>query len=317
MEFIDLSDTFEKQNGDHFLWVEKYRPSKLTEYVGNKDLTAVFENFIKTKDIPHLLLYGTAGTGKTSLAKLVAKEINCDVMYVNASDNTGVDFIREKIKPFISSVGFKSLKVVILDECDYLSYSSQASLRNMMETYSKTSRFILTCNYPEKVLDAIISRCQKFKIEPLSKKEVALYLSNVLKNENISFKLEDVGYIVNNCYPDIRKTINYAQQSVIDNKLNVIKQNSALTDINMKIVEILKSKQSTAFNDIRQIVADENVKHFDDVYKYLFDHVEDYSKNQQTLAILIIAEYMYQSAMVINKEITFMACISKLLKEIK
>ena len=143
----------------HSLWVEKYRPTDLSTYVGNEHLKEKVKVYLESEDVPHLLLFGKAGTGKTTLAKIVVNNIDCDYMYINASDENKVDDVRNKIKTFASSVGFKSLKVIILDECDYLTPNAQAALRNLMETFSKLCRFILTCNYVERIIDPIQPRC--------------------------------------------------------------------------------------------------------------------------------------------------------------
>ena len=169
------------QNKQHTLWVERYRPVSLENYIGNEHLKTKVSKYISTGDIPHLLLHGKAGTGKTTLAKLLVSNVDCDQMYVNASDENNVETVRNKIKMFASSVGFKDLKVIILDECDFLTPNAQAALRNLMETFSKHCRFILTCNYVERIIDPIQSRCQSFQIIPPSKKEVAIHISKILK----------------------------------------------------------------------------------------------------------------------------------------
>ena len=205
---------------------------------------------------------------------------------------------------------------VLLDR-ESLILKAQAALRNMMETYSLTTRFILTCNYVEKIIPALVSRCQTYKIEPLSKKEVAVHLKNILDKETVQYTPEDLGYIVNTYYPDIRKILNYSQQSVINGKVKISELNSTNVDVKNKIVELLKIRSSTAFNDIRQLIADSDIKHYEEIYEVLFDKVDEYSNGKQTLVILTLAEYIYQSAMVVNREITFMACIAKLLKDLK
>ena len=167
----------------HSLWVEKYRPKDLSTYVGNEHLKEKVKVYLESEDVPHLLLFGKAGTGKTTLAKIVVNNIDCDYMYINASDENKVDDVRNKIKTFASSVGFKSLKVIILDECDYLTPNAQAALRNLMETFSKHCRFILTCNYVERIIDPIQSRCQSYKVVPPSKKDVAQHLVDILDKE--------------------------------------------------------------------------------------------------------------------------------------
>ena len=162
--------------GLHTLWVEKYRPQNLDKYIGNEHLIEKAKVWIESGDIPHLLLYGKAGTGKTTLAKMLTNSIDCDYLYINASDERKLEMVREKVKSFASTIGFKDMKVIILDEADYITPTSQAALRNVMETFSKHCRFILTCNFVERIIDPIQSRCQSFQIIPPSKKEVAIHL---------------------------------------------------------------------------------------------------------------------------------------------
>ena len=183
---------YQEENINHSLWVEKYRPIKLEDYVGNEHLKTKVEAYIEKNDIPHLLLYGKAGTGKTTLAKLIVKSIDCDYMIINASDERNVDTIRDKVRGFASSMGFKKWKVVVLDEVDYMSYLAQPMLRNIMETFSAHCRFILTCNYVEKVIEPIQSRCQTFQIIPPTKKDVAVQMSKILKAEDIEFDPKDL-----------------------------------------------------------------------------------------------------------------------------
>jgi DNA polymerase III delta prime subunit len=171
---------------DNSLWVESYRPTKLVDYVGNEHLKSKVEGYLESGDVPHLLLYGRAGTGKTTLAKLIVKSVDCDYMVINASDENNVETVRTKVKNFASSMGFKKYKIIILDEFDYMSQNAQAILRNLMETFSQHCRFILTCNYVEKVIEPIQSRCQTFQIVPPTKKDVAVQISKILKAESVS-----------------------------------------------------------------------------------------------------------------------------------
>jgi replication factor C small subunit len=301
------------------LWVEKYRPDKLDGYIGNDQLKQTVSSFITRNDIPHLLFYGTAGTGKTTLAKLITKNVECDVLYINASDENSVDTVRSKIKGFASTTGFTSLKVIILDESDFLSQEAQAALRNLMETFSLTTRFILTCNYQEKIIPALISRCQTYQINPISKKEVAIHLKSIFEKESVKFSMEDLGYIVNTYYPDIRKILNFSQQSVLDGTIKINTYDAVGTDLKNKIISSLSNSNniSTTFNEIRQIVADNDIRSFDEYYSLLYERCSDYSKGKDVPVIITIAEYVHQSSLVVDKEITFMACIAAVLKSIK
>ena len=212
---MDFVEENRKPKKDHSLWVERYRPQTMDKYIGNDAVKETFAQFIKKGDVPHILLFGPAGTGKTSLAKLLTKNINCDVMYVNASDENRIDDVRIKLKNYACSVGFKPLKIIILDESDRFTPDAQQALRNMMESYSSHTRFILTCNYVEKIIPALYSRTQAFEIKPVSKKDVAIRLVEILQNEGVSFTQDDIVFIVNTYYPDIRKVINFAT-TIID-----------------------------------------------------------------------------------------------------
>lgn len=306
------------QKSDHSLWAEKYRPDTIDNYICDDQLRNIVNDFISRKDIPHLLFHGSAGTGKTTLAKILTKNIPCDVMYVNASDNTGVDFVRDKIKPFASSMGFHDLKVVILDEADYMSTNSQASLRNLMETYSKNTRFILTCNYVEKIIAPLISRSQVFRLEPPAMKDVAVYVKNILDKENIKYSMPDIASVIKDLYPDVRKVVNFLQQSSTSGTLKLVATQSANVDLKNKIILSLKNCKNNpkAFNEIRQIVNDSGIKMFEELYTELYDRAEEFAPGKEINVIIEVSESIYQSAMVVDKEITFMACIAKLIKVI-
>tara|TARA_R100000152_G_C6736361_1_gene160521 strand:- start:99 stop:1007 length:909 start_codon:yes stop_codon:yes gene_type:complete len=299
---------------ENTLWVEKYRPDTLEGYVGNDTLKSKIEIYLQNGDVPHLLLYGKAGTGKTTLAKIVTKNIDCDYLYINASDENNVDTVRTKIRDFASSVGFRKYKVIILDESDYLTPNAQAALRNLMETFSKSTRFILTCNYVEKIIDPIQSRCQVFGITPPSRKEVAVRLGNICSKENVELNTDALVQIVNSTYPDIRRSINALQRQVVSGKIVIDKQSMLESNYMIKILEELKGNKS--FNAIRNIIAKSQVKSFEDLYRFLYDNIDDFAPNSIAKIILIISDAQYQDAFVVDKEINVMAMFSKIIGEI-
>ena len=299
----------------HSLWVEKYRPMDLSTYVGNEHLKEKVKVYLESEDVPHLLLFGKAGTGKTTLAKIVVNNIDCDYMYINASDENKVDDVRNKIKTFASSVGFKSLKVIILDECDYLTPNAQAALRNLMETFSKHCRFILTCNYVERIIDPIQSRCQSYKVVPPSKKEVAQQMVNILKEENCQFELDDIALIVNAGYPDIRRVINSAQRQIVDGKLKIDTTSVIQNNYKLQLLEMLSS--NAKLNDIRKLIADNSISDYSEIYRLLYDEVDNYGKGRQAECIMNIAEAEYQDVHVVDNEINFMSLIIRLTRILK
>jgi replication factor C small subunit len=299
----------------HSLWVEKYRPKDLSTYIGNEHLKSKVGVYLESEDVPHLLLYGRAGTGKTTLAKIITNNIDCDMMYINASDENKVDDVRNKIKTFASSVGFKSLKVIILDECDYLTPNAQAALRNLMETFSRHCRFILTCNYVERIIDPIQSRCQSFKVIPPKRVDVARHLVHILEQENIEYELDDIRLITDASYPDIRRVINSAQRQVVDGKLKI--DTSSIIQNNYKLQLIEHLSNSSKLNDVRQLIADNSITDYSELYRLLYDEVEVYGKGKEAECILNIAEAQYQDVSVVDKEINFMSLIIRLLRILK
>ena len=294
----------------HSLWVEKYRPTDLSTYIGNEHLKSKVKVYLESGDVPHLLLYGRAGTGKTTLGKIVVNNIDCDSLYINASDENSVDAVRFKIRSFASSVGFKDMKIIILDEADYLTPNAQAALRNLMETFSKHCRFILTCNYVERIIDPIQSRCQSFKIVPPSRKEVAQQMVKILDTEGCEYKLNDVALIVNAGYPDIRRVINSAQRQVVDGKLKIDVLSVIQSDYKIQLLEMLSN--NAKFNDIRKLIADNSVSDYSELYRLLYDEVETYSNGKEAECILAIAQGQYQDVNVVDKEINFMSTILKI-----
>ena len=302
----------------HTLFVEKYRPSTLDNYIGNQHLKSKVKHYLESGDLPHLLLYGKAGTGKTTLAKLLVKNIDCDYLYINASDENNVETVRTKVKDFASTIGFKDMKVIILDECDYITPNAQAALRNLMETFSKHCRFILTCNYVERIIDPIQSRCQSFQIIPPSKNEVAKHLHNIMVSENIIDKVEDIKILVESGYPDIRRVINSAQRNVVNGQLKLDTTSIIQNDYKLKLLKILETQnKKNAFVQIRQLLADNKITDFADLFRLLYDEVDGYGKGHVAECILIIARYELSDSQVVDKEINAMAMLIELLGVIK
>lgn len=298
-------------NKKHTLFTEKYRPDTLEGYIGNEDFKTSLQQWISTNDVPHLLLCGGAGTGKTTAAKLIVNNINCDYVYINCSDENGIDTIRDKVKSFASAATFKPQKVVIMDEADFLTINAQAALRNVIETFSLTTRFIFTCNYVERIIDPIQSRTVVFELTPPSMKEVAMKCLQILDKEGIKYQKPDVANIVKQTYPDIRKSLNLLQSSI---KEGILEPSRILTNFNKtadQIIELLKSHNIKNFTTIRQIVMDSNIRDYNELYRILFERSDEFTDS--AMATLIIADYQYKSLMAPDKEITFCACISKLL----
>jgi replication factor C small subunit len=300
---------------DNTIWTERYRPDTLEGYVGNDTVRAKLTQYIQTQDIPHLLFYGTAGTGKTTAAKLLIKNIDCDCMFINASDERGIDTMRDKVKGFASTVGFKPLKIIVLDEMDAVTPDGQRALRNMMEAYSATTRFILTANYLERIIDPLVSRTQVYKLTPPSKKDVAKKLADILKNENVEYDTKTVVQIVNAYYPDIRKCVNTAQLQTRNGKLQISIDELIGQDIKLKIVDILTNNlpMKDKVAEIRKIVADEQIQDFTELYRILFEHVEHYAPNKISQAIIAIGDGCRWDSQVVDKEINFATVLHTIL----
>lgn len=299
----------------HSIWVERFRSKSLDSYVGNDELKTRIEEFIKKNDIPHLLLYGPTGTGKTTLAKLIVNNINCDYIYINASDENGIDMVREKIKGFAITATFQPLKVVILDEADFITQPGQAALRNLIEEYSLTTRFILTCNYIEKIIEPLQSRCEKHALVAPPKSEIAKHIcTNILDVEGITYDIKDVAQVIKEYYPDIRSVINNLQRNI---KNTVLEINTTNYNWIKNIVDLLKKPTSKTWYEIRQIIADNNVDDYQVAIRYLFDNIKEYAKNNEAQITIYLDEYQWRANSVPDKEINFSALISRILETIK
>ena len=299
-------------NTEHSLLVEKYRPNKLENYVGNENIKKSISKYLDQNDIQNLIFYGPAGTGKTTLAKLITKNLDCDSLYINASDERGIETIRDKVSGFASVASFKPLKVVILDEADFLTIQAQASLRNIIETFSRTTRFILTCNYVERIIDPLQSRCHVLKIVPPSKKEVAVHLSWILDEEKIVYEVNDLGSIVNQYYPDLRKCINTIQLNSKDSYLTLDKSVLVSSNYIYKVIDELK-KDKPNFKNIRQTIANANVDDFEELFRSLYDRASEYVFAKEGTIATLINDHQYKANFRIDKEINIMSLINNII----
>ena len=309
-----------------FLWVEKYRPKRIEDCILSEDLKQTFIEFVKKKEIPNLLLSGTQGTGKTTVARALCEELGVDYIIVNGSDEgRQIDTIRNKIKNFASTMSLTkeaNHKVVIIDEADYMNAESvQPALRNFIETFFNNCRFIFTCNYKNKIIPALHSRCTviDFKIVNGQKVKTAnqflIRLSNILKEENIEFDKKVLAELIQKHYPDFRRTINELQRYSVRGKIDSgILFN--LSEANSK--ELMTCLKDKNFNDMRKWVVQnidkDGSKLFTEIYDNLYTVLESKSIPQ---AILIIAGYQYKAAFVADQEINMVACLTEIMAQCK
>jgi replication factor C small subunit len=301
---------------ENTLYVERFRPTELQHYVGNENVKETIKKYLDQGDIQNFIFYGPAGTGKTTLAKIIVKNLDCDYLYINASDENGIDTIREKVKGFASAASWKGIKVVILDEADFITIQGQAALRNVIETFSRSTRFILTCNFIERIIDPLQSRCQVLKIVPPTKQDVYNHLTWILADQlNISYTPEDLKTLIVKYYPDMRKMLNVLQMSIKDD--NVVLDKTVLTSNNYikGVLKELAGKKS--FITIRQTIADSNVKDFEELYRSLFEYSSKYAPGSEGSIAIILNEHLYQANFRIDKEINVMSAIAKIIETIK
>jgi DNA polymerase III delta prime subunit len=300
---------------ENTLYVERFRPTELQYYVGNENVKETIQKYLDQGDIQNFIFYGSAGCGKTTLAKIIVKNLDCDYLYINASDENGIDTIREKVKGFASSASWKGIKVVILDEADFITIQGQAALRNVIETFSRSTRFILTCNFIERIIDPLQSRCQVLKIVPPSKTDVYNHLTWILADQlSISYEPEDLKTLIVQYYPDMRKMLNVIQMSVKDDHIQLDK--TVLTSNNY-IKEVLKELTGKKnWITIRQIIADSNTKDFEELYRNLFEYSSKYAPGNEGSVAIILNEHLYQANFRIDKEINIASCIAKIIEVI-
>ena len=300
---------------ENTLFNERFRPTTLEHFVGNQHVKDTIQRFLDQNDIPNMLFYAPAGTGKTTLAKIIVKNLDCDYLMLNASDENGIDTIREKVKGFASAASWKGIKVVILDEADFITIQGQAALRNVIETFSRSTRFILTCNFVERIIDPLQSRCQVLKIVPPTKMDVYNHLTWILADQlSLSYQPEDIKSLIVKYYPDMRKMLNVLQMSVKDDK--IVLDETVVTSNNY-IKEVLKELAgSKKWLTIRQIIADSNVKDFEELYRNLFEYAPKYAPGSEGSVAIILNEHLYQANFRIDKEINVMSAIAKIIEAI-
>jgi len=300
------------------LWTETYRPNTVAEYVfrDNKQKEQV-QSWINTGAIPHLLFSGVQGSGKTTIAKVLLKELKVDegdVLMINASSNNGVDYIRDTISAFTSCMPFGEFKYVLLDEADYLSPNAQAALRGVMEKYSNTARFILTCNYPHKIIPALHSRSQGFHIEKLDMAEFTARVATILITENVKFVIETLDMYVAATYPDMRKTINLCQQNSQSGELaEPNSDDGSEADYKLEMIALFRAKR---YVDARKLICTQiGQEEYDDMYRFMYRNIDLWSEGEdikENAAIRIIRKGLVSHTACADPEINLAATLCEL-----
>lgn len=301
-------------------WVEKYRPQSLSDYLGNETIKEKFQEYIDNGLKANLLLSGDPGIGKSTFAHILVKHFDCDYKYINASDDNNVETVRTKISKFCITSGFTKLKFLVLDEFGAFTKQGQLALKSVLEQFSESTRFILTCNEIENVDEAIKSRCQHFTLIAPEKVKVRKRMLEILDKEKIEYELDEVDTIIDYNYPDLRQILNDLQKQVVGNVLKLDKEYFKLLTYQVKVVDILKSVTQENMYDkvteIRQLMADTRIKKYTRLYRHLFENVPAIARNKQhNISLPIaIAKYMYQDKDMPDKEINLVVCLIELVE---
>lgn len=293
------------------LWVEKYRPKSVNDYVfKDEQQKKIIQGWVTDGGIPHLLFYGGPGTGKTTLAKVLIHDLDIDegdIMYINASRDNGVDLIRKRITAFGETMPWGKFKVVLLDEADYISPEGQAALRGVMEQYHSVVRFILTCNHENKIIPAIKSRCQDMFISNLDQTDFTVRVAEILADNDVEFDLETLDAYVKAAYPDLRKTINSVQQHVIDGKLSTPTALGSTADWRLEMVGMFRNG---SLRQARQVICkNATPDEYEGIFQFLYRNLEFFGADdaQQDEAVIIIRDGLVKHTQVADPEINLSA----------
>jgi len=306
------------KSSKHVLWVEKYRPTTLDGYIFHDNShKKAFQQMVETKTIPHLLLSGVQGSGKTTIAQILIKELNVDssdILLINASDDNSVDFMRDRIKSFITTFAIGEFKVIQLEEADYLTHNAQAVLRKYMEDPNCPARFILTCNYENKIMPAIKSRAQQFRFKATDRNDIAEFAATILLKEKIEFSIDLLDKYIAVGYPDIRKIINLLQQNTIDGKMQSLVAESEAGDYKFKLLDLINKDDWSGARSLA--CANVATEEWEDLYRFLYENLdksEKFSKKDNWEAgIVVITDHLYKNAVIADQEMNGAAMFIRL-----
>jgi DNA polymerase III delta prime subunit len=307
---------------DTFLWVEKYRPQTIDECILPESLKKTFHQYIATGELPNFLFSGGAGVGKTTVAKALCNEVGAEYLFVNGSEQGGIDMLRTTIKQFASTVSFSGgTKVVILDEADYLTPTTQPALRGFMEEFSDNCRFILTCNYKNRIIEPLHSRCAvvDFKIDPTDKPKIAAQffrrVTDILKREEVEYDQKAVAALVERHFPDFRRVLNELQRYSVVGKIDT----GILVNLsNESFKELMNSLKTKNFSEARKWVGKNSDMGTTELYRQIYDTANDHLATESIPnLVLILADYQYKAAFVADHEVNNMACLTEIMAQCK